>query len=232
MKFSRRHFLHLASAALPAFSRIAWADAYPARPVRLIVGFAAGGPQDIVMRLIAQWLSERLGQSFIVENRPGAAGNLGAEAVAHATPDGYTLLSISSPNAINATVYDNLNFNFIRDIAPVASVIRVPLVMEVSPAVPVNSVPEFIAYAKANPAKISYASGGVGTPQNVAAELFKMMTAVSMTHVPYRGSAPALTDLIAGQVQVMFDTTPASMAYIRAGRVRALAVTTATRADV
>jgi tripartite-type tricarboxylate transporter receptor subunit TctC len=232
MKFSRRHFLHLAAAALPAFSRIAWADAYPARPVRLIVGFAAGGPQDIVMRLIAQWLSERLGQSFIVENRPGAAGNLGAEAVAHATPDGYTLLSISSPNAINATVYDNLNFNFIRDIAPVASVIRVPLVMEVSPAVPVNSVPEFIAYAKANPAKISYASGGVGTPQNVAAELFKMMTAVSMTHVPYRGSAPALTDLIAGQVQVMFDTTPASMAYIRAGRVRALAVTTATRADV
>jgi tripartite-type tricarboxylate transporter receptor subunit TctC len=184
------------------------------------------------MRLIAQWLSERLGQSFIVENRPGAGGNIGAEAVAHATPDGYTLLSVSSPNAINATLYDNLNFDFIRDIAPVASIIRVPLVMEVNPSVPVNSVSEFIAYAKANPGKISYASGGIGTPQHVAAELFKMMTGVTMVHVPYRGAAPGLMDLIAGQVQVMFDTTPASMAQIRAGKTRPLAVTTLTRADV
>ena len=184
------------------------------------------------MRLIAQWLSERLGQSFIVENRPGAGGNIGAEAVAHATPDGYTLLSVSSPNAINATLYDNLNFDFIRDIAPVASIIRVPLVMEVNPSVPVNTVPEFIAYAKANPGKISYASGGIGTPQHVAAELFKMMTGVTMVHVPYRGAAPGLMDLIAGQVQVMFDTTPASMAQIRAGKTRPLAVTTLTRADV
>jgi tripartite-type tricarboxylate transporter receptor subunit TctC len=234
MNLPRRHFLHLAAgaAALPALSRIAWAEIYPARPVHLIVGFPAGGPQDIVMRLIGQWLSERLGQSFIIENRPGAAGNVGAEAVARATPDGYTLLSVSSPNAINATLYDNLNFNFIRDIAPVASIIRVPLVLEVNPSVPVNTVPEFIAYAKANPGKISYASGGIGTPQHVSAELFEMMTGVNMVHVPYRGSAPALTDLIGGQVQAMFDTTPASMAYIRAGRVRPLAVTTATRADV
>jgi tripartite-type tricarboxylate transporter receptor subunit TctC len=184
------------------------------------------------MRLIGQWLSERLGQSFIIENRPGAGGNVGAEAVAHGTADGYTLLSVSSPNAINATLYNNLNFNFIRDIAPVASIIRVPLVMEVNPSLPVGSVPEFIAYAEANPGKISYASGGVGTPQHVSAELFKMMTGVSMVHVPYRGAAPALTDLIGGQVQAMFDTTPASMAYIRDGRVRPLAVTTATRADV
>src|SRR5580692_9374029 len=205
MKFSRRHFLHLAAAALPAFSRIAWADAYPARPVRLIVGFAAGGPQDIVMRLIAQWLSEKLGQSFIVENRLGAAGNVGAEAVAHATPDGYTLLSISAPNAINATLYDHLNFNFIRDIVPVASVMRVPLVMEVNPSLPINTVPEFIAYAKANPGKINFASGGVGTPQHVSAELFMMLTGVSMVHVPYHGVALALPDLIAGQVQTMFD---------------------------
>jgi tripartite-type tricarboxylate transporter receptor subunit TctC len=234
VKLPRRRLLHLAAgaAALPAISRFAWAETYPARPVHLIVGFAAGGPQDIVMRLLGQWLSERLGQSFVIENRTGAGGNIGAEAVAHATADGYTLLSVSSPNAINATLYDNLNFNFIRDIAPVASVIRVPLVMEVNPAVPVNTVPEFIAYAKANPGKISYASGGVGTPQHVSAELFKMMTGVNMVHVPYRGASLALTDLIGGQVQIMFDTTPASMAYIRAGRVRPLAVTTATRADV
>jgi tripartite-type tricarboxylate transporter receptor subunit TctC len=234
MKLLRRTFLHLAAGAavLPALSRIAVAEVYPARPVRLVVGFAAGGPQDIVMRLIAQWLSERLGQSFLVENRVGAAGNVGAEAVAHAAPDGYTLLSISSPNAINATLYDNLNFNFIRDITPVASVIRVPLIMEVNLSVPVNTVPEFIAYAKANPGKISFASGGVGTPQHVSAELFMMLTGVSMVHVPYRGSAPALLDLIGGQVQAMFDTTPASMAYIRAGKVRPLAVTTARRADV
>jgi tripartite-type tricarboxylate transporter receptor subunit TctC len=234
MKLPRRKFLHLAAAAaaLPAASRIARAETYPARPIHLIVGFAAGGPQDIVMRLIGQWLSERLGQSIIIENRPGAGGNVGAEAVAHAAPDGYTLLSVSSPNAINATLYDNLNFNFIRDIAPVGSVMRTPLVMEVNLTVPVTTVPEFIAYAKANPGKISYASGGVGTPQNVSAELFKMMTGVNMVHVPYRGAAPALVDLMAGQVQVMFDTTPASMPLIRAGRVRPLAVTTTARADV
>jgi tripartite-type tricarboxylate transporter receptor subunit TctC len=230
----RREFIALLGAAATSLSwpLTASAQTYPARPVHLIVGFSAGGPQDIVMRLIAQWLSERLGQSFIVENRPGAGGNIGAEAVAHATPDGYTLLSVSSPNAINATLYDNLNFDFIRDIAPVASIIRVPLVMEVNPAVPVSTVPEFIAYAKANPGKISYASGGIGTPQHVAAELFKMLTGVTMVHVPYRGAAPGLMDLIAGQVQVMFDTTPASMAQIRAGKTRPLAVTTLTRADV
>jgi tripartite-type tricarboxylate transporter receptor subunit TctC len=181
---------------------------------------------------MAQWLSERLGQSFIVENRTGAGGNVGAEAVAHATPDGYTLLSVSSPNAINATLYDNLNFNFIRDIAPVGGVIRTPLIVEVNLAFPVYTVPELIAYARANPGRISYASGGVGTPQHVSVELFKMMTGVSMVHVPYRGAAPALVDLMAGQVQVMFDTTPASMPLIRAGRTRPLAVTTATRAPV
>jgi tripartite-type tricarboxylate transporter receptor subunit TctC len=201
MKLQRRQFLHLAAgaAALPAISRFAWAQTYPARPVHLIVGFPAGGPQDIVMRLIGQWLSERLGQSFVIENRSGAGGNVGAETVVRAAPDGYTLLSVSSPNAINATLYDNLNFNFIRDIAPVASIIRVPLVMEVNPSVPVKTVPEFIAYAKANPGKISYASAGIGTPQHVSAELFKMMTGVNMVHVPYRGAAPALMDLIGGR---------------------------------
>jgi tripartite-type tricarboxylate transporter receptor subunit TctC len=234
MKIPRRRFLHLAAAtaALPVVSRFAWAEAYPARPVHIIVGFAAGGPQDIIMRLIGQWLSERLDQSFIIENRPGAGGNVGAEAVVRAAPDGYTLLSVSSPNAINATLYQNLKFNFIRDIAPVASIMRVPLVMEVNPSVPVKTVPEFIAYAKANPGKISYASGGVGTPQHVSAELFKMLTGVEMVHVPYRGAAPAVADLLGGQVQVMIDTTPASMPHIRSGRLRPLAVTTAARTDV
>ncbi len=234
MKIPRRRFLHLAAAtaALPAVSRFAWAADYPARPVHIIVGFAAGGPQDIVMRLIGQWLSERLDQSFIIENRPGAGGNVGAEAVVRAAPDGYTLLSVSSPNAINATLYQNLKFNFIRDIAPVGSIMRVPLVMEVNPSVPVKTVPEFIAYAKANPGKISYASGGVGTPQHVSAELFKMLTGVEMVHVPYRGAAPAVADLLGGQVQVMIDTTPASMPHIRSGRLRPLAVTTAARTDV
>ena len=234
MRLPRRQFVHLVAgvAALPAVSRFAWAETYPARPVHLIVGFAAGGPQDIVMRLIGQWLSERLGQSFVIENRPGAGGNVGAEAVVHADPDGYTLLSVSSPNAINATLYTNLNFNFIRDISPVASIMRVPLVMEVNPSVPVRTVPEFIAYAKANPGKVSYASAGIGTPQHVSAEMFKMMTGVEMVHVPYRGAAPALLDLIGGQVQVMIDTTPASMQHIRSGKVHPLAVTTATRAEV
>ena len=234
MKLLRRQFLYLVAgtAALPAVSCLAWEQTYPTRPVHLIVGFPAGGPQDIVMRLIGQWLSERLGQSFVIENRPDASGNVGAEAVVRAAPDGYTLLSVSSPNAINATLYKNLNFNFIRDISPVASIMRVPLVMEVNPSVPVKTVPEFIAYAKANPGKINYASAGIGTPQHVSAEMFKMMTGVEMVHVPYRGAAPALTDLIGGQVQVMIDTTPASMAHIRSGRLRPLAVTTATRADV
>jgi tripartite-type tricarboxylate transporter receptor subunit TctC len=233
MKLLRRQFLHLTAgvAALPVIARVVRAQTYPERPVHLIVGFPAGGPQDIVMRLIGQWLSERLGQSFIIENRPGASGNVGAETVVRAAPDGYTLLSVSSPNAINATLYKNLNFNFIRDIAPVASIMRVPLVMEVNPSVPVKTVPEFIAYAKANPGKVNYASAGIGTPQHVSAEMFKMMTGVEMVHVPYRGAAPALTDLIGGQVQVMIDTTPASMQHIRSGRLRPLAVTTATRAD-
>jgi tripartite-type tricarboxylate transporter receptor subunit TctC len=232
MKLHRRQFLQFAAAAAPAFSYRAWALDYPTRPVHLIVGFPAGGPQDIVMRLMCQWLSEGLGQSFIVENKPGASGNVGAETVVRAAPDGYTLLSVSSPNAINASLYQHLNYNFIRDIAPVGSIMRVPLVMEVNPSLPVKTVPEFIAYAKANPGKISYASAGIGTPQHVSAELFKLMTGVEMVHVPYRGAAPALTDLIGGQVQVMIDTTPASMQHIRSGRVRALAVTTATRADV
>ena len=233
MKLPRRLFLQLAgaAAAFPVLPQIARAEGYPVRPVHLIVGFPAGGPQDIVMRLIGQWLSERLGQSFIIENRPGASGNVGAETVVRAAPDGYTLLSVSSPNAINATLYKNLNFNFLRDIAPVASIMRVPLVMEVNPSVPVKTVPEFIAYAKANPGKVNYASAGIGTPQHVSAEMFKMMTGVEMVHVPYRGAAPALTDLIGGQVQVMIDTTPASMQHIRSGRLRPLAVTTATRAD-
>ncbi len=234
MRLPRRRFLRLATGAavLPAVSRLARAETYPDRPVHIIVGFAAGGPQDITMRLIGQWLSERLGQSFIIDNRPGAGGNVGAEAVVRAAPDGYTLLSVSSPNAINASLYTNLTFNFIRDIAPVGSIMRVPLVMEVNPSVPVNTVPEFIAYAKANPGKISYASGGVGTPQHVSAELFKMMTGVDMVHVPYRGAAPAVADLLGGQVQVMIDTSPASMPHIRSGRLRALAVTTAARVDV
>ena len=234
MRLRRRQFLQFAgaAAAAPAFSCRAWALDYPTRPVHLVVGFAAGGPQDIVMRLMCQWLSERLGQSFIVDNKPGASGNIGAETVVRAAPDGYTLLSVSSPNAINASLYQHLNYNFIRDIAPVAGIMRVPLVMEVNPSLPVKTVPEFIAYAKANPGKISYASAGIGTPQHVSAELFKMMTGVEMVHVPYRGAAPALTDLIGGQVQVMIDTSPASMQHIRSGKVRALAVTTAARVDV
>ncbi len=233
MKLPRRKFLHVAAgaAALPAVSRIAWAQAYPARPVRIIVGFPPGGGADIVARLIGQWLSERLGQPFIIENRPGAASNLAAEAVVRAPPDAYTLLLVTSTNTINATLYDNLNFNLIRDIAPVAGLTRDPQVMEVNPSVPVTTVPEFIAYAKANPGKINMASAGNGSGQHVAGELFKMMTGVNMVHVPYRGSALALTDLLAGRVQVMFDVMTASIGYIRAGKLRALAVTTATRSE-
>jgi tripartite-type tricarboxylate transporter receptor subunit TctC len=234
VSFARRRFLHLAAGfiASPAVSRIARAQTYPARPVRLIVGFAAGGSVSLAARLIGQSLSERLGQPFIIENRPGAGTNLATEAVVRAPADGYTLLMISPPAAINATLYEKLNFNFIRDIAPVATVMRTPFVLEVNPSVPAKTVPEFIAYAKANPGAISMASSGIGSGPHVAGELFKMMAGVNMIHVPYRGSAPALTDLIGGQVQVMFDTTPASIEQIRSGKVRALAVTTATRSEV
>jgi tripartite-type tricarboxylate transporter receptor subunit TctC len=233
MKLPRRTFLHLAAgaAALPAISRIASAQTYPRRPVRIVVGYPAGGPQDIVARLIGQWLSERLGQQFVIDNRSGAGGNVGVEAVVNAPPDGYTLLLVGSPNAINASFYDKLNFVFLRDIVPIAAIARVPLVLEVHPSVPVRTVPEFIAYVRANPGEVNFASAGIGTPQHVAGELFKMMTGVSMLHVPYRGVAPALIDIVGGQVQVMFDTTPASISFIRAGKLRPLAVTTATRWD-
>jgi tripartite-type tricarboxylate transporter receptor subunit TctC len=233
MRLPRRQFLRLAAgaAALPALSHIAWAQNYPARPVRLVVGFAPGGAQDVLARLIGQWLSERLGQQFIVDNRPGAGGNIGAEAVVNAPADGYTLLLVGPPNMINATLYEKLNFNFIRDIAPVAGMVRVSNVMEVHPAVPIKSVSEFMSYAKTNPGKINMASGGNGTAGHVAGELFKMMTGVDMVHVPYRGEAPALTDLIGGQVQVMFGVMPSSIHHIRSGKLRALAVTTATRSE-
>jgi tripartite-type tricarboxylate transporter receptor subunit TctC len=233
MKLPRRKFLHLAAsaAALPAVSRVGRAQAYPTRPVRIIVGFAAGGPSDIVARLIGQWLSERLGQPIVVENRTGAAGNIGTELVVRAPPDGYTLLMALALNTINASVYDSLPFNFIRDTAPVASIASIPLVMEVNPSVSAKTVPEFIAYAKANPGKLNMASAGNGSPQHVGGELFKMMAGVDMVHVPYRGEALALPDLISGQVQVLFGTMLGSLGYIRAGKLRALAVTTATRSD-
>jgi len=229
----RRHFLHLAAgaAALPAASRIARAQVYPSRPVRLIVAFPAGGSSDIVARLLGQRLSERLGQPIVIDNRPGAGGNIGTEAVAKAAPDGYTLLLASNTNAVNATLYEKLNFDFINDIEPVAGIVRWPNVMEVIPSVPVKTVPEFIAYAKANAGKINMASGGNGTSQHVAGELFKMMTGVDMVHVPYRGSGPALTDMLAGQVQVMFDPIATSIEHIRAGRLRAIAVTTEARSE-
>jgi tripartite-type tricarboxylate transporter receptor subunit TctC len=221
----------LTAAYIPAMPRVAKAQAYPARPVRWIVGYPPAGATDIAARLMGQWLSDRLGQPFVIENRPGASGNIGTEAVVNAPPDGYTLLLVNAGNAINATLYEKLKYNLIRDIAPVAGIIRVPLVMQVNPSVPVKTVPEFIAYAKANPGKLNMASAGNGTPQHVSGELFKMMAGVNMTHVPYRGSAPALTDLLGGQVQVVFDTTLASIEYIRAGRLRPLAVTTATRLE-
>ena len=229
----RRQFLHLAAGAavLPTLPRIALAQTYPTRPVRLIVTFAAGGSPDIIARLMGQWLSERLGQPIIVDNRPGAAGNIGTEIGVRAPPDGYTLLMALSVNAINASVYNNLSFNFIRDTAPVASIASTPLIMEVNPSVPAKTVPEFIAYAKANPGKISMASGGKGAPGHVAGELFKMMAGVDMVHVPYRGDALVLPDLISGQVQVYFGVMPASLGYIRAGKLRALAVTSATRQE-
>jgi tripartite-type tricarboxylate transporter receptor subunit TctC len=233
MKLPRRQFLHLAAGAvaLPALSRVARAQAYPTRPVRIIVPAAPAGPTDILARLMGQWLSERLGQQFIIENRTGAGGNVGTEAGVRASPDGYTLLMVSSLNTINATLYEKLSFNFIRDIAPVASVIRYPSVMVVNPSVPAKSVPEFIAYAKANPGKINMASGGTGTPPHLAGELFKMMAGVDLIHVPYRGNGPAFNDLIGGQVQVMFASPVGLLEYIQAGKLRALAVTTATRSE-
>jgi tripartite-type tricarboxylate transporter receptor subunit TctC len=231
MKLPRRNVLHLAAgaAALPAVSHFAWAQSYPTRPVRIIVGFAPGGATDIMARLVGQWLSERLGQQFVIENRPGAGSNIATEVVVNAPPDGYTLLVTTSVNAINATLYDKLNFNFIRDIAPVASIHREPHVLEVHPSVPVKTVPEFIAYAKANPGKINMASAGIGSGNHIAGELFKMMTDVNLVHVPYRGAGPALVDLLGGQVQVMFATMSSSIEYVRDGKLRALAVTTATR---
>jgi tripartite-type tricarboxylate transporter receptor subunit TctC len=234
MKLPRRQFLQLAAgvAALPSVPRFAWAQTYPTRPVRIIVGFPPGSGVDIVARLISQWLSERLGQPFLVENRPGAGSNVATEAVVRAAPDGYTLLWIGSPNAISATLYEKLNFDFLRDIAPVASINCEPSSLAVNPTLPAKTVPEFIAYAKANPGKINTASAGNGTVSHVAGELFKMMAGVDMVHVPYRGGAPALTDLVGGQVQAMFVTTSASIEYIKAGKLRPLAVTTATRSEV
>jgi tripartite-type tricarboxylate transporter receptor subunit TctC len=234
MKLPRRQFLHLAAnaALLPAVSRFACAQTYPTRPVHLIVPLAPGGATDIIARLIGQWLSERLGQPFVIENRPGGGTNIGTEGVVKSPPDGYTLLLASTPNTINATLYGKLNFNFIRDMAPVASIIRNALVIVVHPSLPAKTVPEFIAYAKANPRKLNMASPGNGTPNHVSGELFNMMTGVEIVHVPYRSGGPALTDLLAGQVQVMFPATVSSIEHIRAGRLRALAVTTATRSEL
>ena len=233
MKSPRRTFLRLAlgAAALPAVSRVAWAQAYPSRPVRIIVGFPPGGATDIQARLMGQWLSERLGQQFIVENRAGASGNIGTEVVAKAPADGYTLLQIVTPNAINAALYTNLSFDFIRDIAPVIGAARLSYVVVVNPSVPATTLPEFIAYAKANPGKINYGSAGQGTPQNIACELFKMMTGLNLVHVPYKGGAPAVADLIAGHVQVVFAPVSEAISHIKAGKLRALAVTTAARLD-
>jgi tripartite-type tricarboxylate transporter receptor subunit TctC len=233
MKFPRRRFLHLAACitVLPAVPHFARAQTYPTRPVRIIVGFPPGASPDITARLVGQWLSERLGQPFIIDNRSGAGSNIGTKAVVGAAPDGYTLLWATTANAINATLYDSLSFNFIRDIAPVAGIIRVPNVMEVNPSLAAKTVPEFIAYAKANPGMINLASGGTGTTPHLAGELFKMMTGVNMLHVPYRGSPQAITDLLGGQMQVMFDVMPQSIGHIRAGELRALAVTTAMRSE-
>jgi tripartite-type tricarboxylate transporter receptor subunit TctC len=229
----RRQFFHLAAgaAALPAMSRTAGAQAYPTRPVRWVVGTVAGSSPDMFARLIGQWLSDRLGRPFVIENRPGAGTNIATELVVRAPPDGYTLLFITSANSINATLYDKLNFNFVRDIVPVATFVRVPNVMEVNPSFPAKTVPEFIAYTKANPGKVNMASAGNGTVSHVAGELFKMMSGINMVHVPYRGGPPALTDLIGGQVQVMFDNLASSIEHIKAGRLRALAVTAPMRSE-
>jgi tripartite-type tricarboxylate transporter receptor subunit TctC len=231
MNLARRRFLHLAagSVALPALSNAVRAETYPSRAVHIVVGFPSGGPTDIGARMIGQWLAERLGQPFVIENRPGAATNIATEAVAHAAPDGYTLLAAVGTNTINPALYSNLSFNFLRDIAMVAGVFRSPLVLEVIPSVPVKTVPELIAYAKANPGKVTLASFGTATVSHVSGELFKMTAGIDMVHVPYRGSAPMVTDLLGGQVQAAFDNLPASLEHIRAGKLRALAVTTATR---
>jgi tripartite-type tricarboxylate transporter receptor subunit TctC len=233
MKVPRRRFLHLATGAvaLPAVSRIARAQAYPTRPVRIIVAVAAGGGADIVARVIGQWLSERLGQQFIVENRPGGGTNIGTEMVARAPADGYTLLLVNLTHAINATLYEKLNYNFVRDFAPVAGIVGVSNVVEIHPSVPTKTIPEFIAYAKANPGKINMGSAGNGSSSHMAGELFKMMAGVNLVHVPYRGQGPAMTDLLGGQLQVIFATTPGTTEFVRTGKLNALAVTTATRAD-
>ena len=234
MTFSRRTFLQLAvgAAALPALPRMVRAQAYPSRPVRIIVGFPAGGATDIQARLMGQWLTDRLGQQFIVENRAGASGNIGTEAVAKAPADGYTLLQVVTPHAINSALYSNLNFDFIRDIAPIVCNARLAYVVVVHPSVPAATIPEFIAYAKANPGKINYGSAGSGTPQNITCELFKMMTGVNLVHVPYRGGAPATTDLVGGHIQVIFAPVSEAIEHVKAGKLRALAVTTAARLDV
>jgi tripartite-type tricarboxylate transporter receptor subunit TctC len=233
MKFPRRRFLHLAAGAatLPAVSRIARAQAYPTRPVRLIVPFAPGGSGDIVTRLAGQWLSERLGQPFIIENRPGASGLVGTEAVMNAPPDGYTLLMLAASNTMAATLYGKRNFDITRDIAPIGGIVRVPNVMEVNLLVPAGTVPEFIAYAKRNPGRVNMASGGLGSTGHMNGELFKMMTGVDMLHVPYRGGGPAIADLIGGQVQLLFDPLPSSIEYIKSGKVRGLAVTSIMRSE-
>jgi tripartite-type tricarboxylate transporter receptor subunit TctC len=230
----RRKFLHLAAgaAALPTAPRITWAQSYPTRPVRIILGVAAGGAQDIIGRLIGQWLSERLGQPFVIENRPGAGGNVAAETVVRSAPDGHTLLMVTPVNAINATLYEKLNFNFIQDIVPVAGIDRVPYVMLLNPSVQATTIPEFIAYAKSNPGKLNMASAGIGTGTHVCGELFKILTDVKMLHIPYRGGSQLLSDLLTGQVQVYFGILTSSVEYIRAGKLRALAVTTAARSEV
>jgi tripartite-type tricarboxylate transporter receptor subunit TctC len=231
MKLPRRRFFRLVAgaAAFPAMTRLARAQAYPSRPVRFIVGQAAGSSSDITARLIAQWLSQRLGQSFVVETRPGAGGNIATEAVVRSPADGYTLLLVNAQNTINTALYEKLDYDFVHDIAPVALIERVPLVMEVTPSLPVGTVPEFVAYAKVHPGKINMASAGIGGPQHVAGEMFKSMAGINMIHVPYRGTTPAVTDLLAGQVQVMFDVTPTALPQIKAGKLRGLAVTTAER---
>jgi tripartite-type tricarboxylate transporter receptor subunit TctC len=234
MKLSRRRFLRFASGALalPASLRLARAQTWPSRPVRLIIGYTPGGSADLTARLMGQWLSEKLGQSFVVENRPGASTNIATEAVLRAAPDGYTLLLVAPANAINATLYDKLNFNFIREVEPIAGLIRFPNVVVVNPSLPVKSIPELIAYAKANPGKLNMASSGNGSTIHMSGELFKMLTDINMVHVPYRGGAPALTDLIAGQVQVMFDNIPTCAEHVKSGKLRGLAVTSTTRSEV
>jgi tripartite-type tricarboxylate transporter receptor subunit TctC len=231
MRLSRRKLLRMAVVSVPLFPRVALAEDYPVRPVRVVLGLSPGGSVDIVTRIVAQALSEFLDQQFIVENRPGASGDIATEAVVRATPDGYTILVVLAANAINATLHQKLRFSPVRDLAMVAGMVRVPNVMEINPAVPANTVPEFIAYAKANPGKLSYASGGTGSSLHVISELFKMMAGIDMVHVPYRGGAPALIDLLGGRVQVMFDTIPQAIDYIRDGKLRALAVTTASRSE-